>query len=141
MIKFTASEREALAEARRIKRKARTPAPASREAQDATLRLSMSKARRDRILAAHGHACAYPGCDLAQGLELDHTIPIELGGKDDDSNLRPLCGYHHRAKTKLDAKMIAKARRLRKSSAAPSEPSRIASRGFSNTHRPMRSGR
>jgi 5-methylcytosine-specific restriction endonuclease McrA len=101
-----------------------------RESQDATPRLSMTSARRARILAAHDHACAYPDCQEAVGLEIDHVIPLEIGGRDLDENLQPLCGAHHKAKTRLDAKMIARARRLRKAPTAERKPSRIKSRGF-----------
>jgi 5-methylcytosine-specific restriction endonuclease McrA len=138
MIRHTAAERATLAAARKIKRQARAPAKPARAAQDATPRAGMTKARRERILAAHGHACAYPGCDEAKGLEIDHLIPLELGGSDGDENLQALCVSHHRQKTDLDVRMIAKARRLRKKAEQCREPSRLQSAGFPNQHVPMR---
>lgn len=137
-LRYTLEQREALAAARKIKRQTRAPVKPSREAQDATPRAAMGKARRERILAAHGHACAYPCCEETKGLELDHTVPLELGGRDDDSNLRPLCGPHHRQKTALDVRMIAKARRIRKKAETPREPSKLQGAGFANVRRPMR---
>jgi HNH endonuclease len=42
----------------------------------------------------------------------DHFIALELGGKDDASNIRPLCLTCNAIKTALDQKLIAKAKRL-----------------------------
>jgi 5-methylcytosine-specific restriction protein A len=44
--------------------------------------------------------------------QLDHEIPREIGGKHAVENVRPLCIDCHKAKTALDAKVIAKAKRL-----------------------------
>ncbi len=71
----------------------------------------MSPARRQRIIERDGGCCTYPGCEVTTGLELDHTIALELGGKDADDNLKCLCAEHHKQKTKLDAGLIAKAKR------------------------------
>lgn len=109
----------------------------ARKPQEATPRLSVSPARRERVLAAHGHQCARIGCQVTDGLELDHILPLELGGEDVDLNIEPLCARHHKAKTASDIKRIAKARRLRKANdpEQPKKPSRwpsrsLASRGF-----------
>ena len=85
-----------------------------REPVDATHRKAMTKTRRERVIARFDGKCASPGCSRTESLEIDHTIPLELGGADEDHNLKPLCGYHHKLKTKIDAAMIAKARRNRK---------------------------
>lgn len=61
--------------------------------------------------------------------QLDHEIPREIGGKHAVENVRPLCIECHKAKTALDAKVIAKAKRLAGETCAG--PSR----------RPMKSGR
>jgi 5-methylcytosine-specific restriction endonuclease McrA len=94
----------------------------------------MTKARREAVLQRWERRCAYPMCGVEKGLEIDHVIPLELGGKDDESNLQLLCGAHHRQKTALDVKMIAKARRMRKKENPQDHPSakkaRIWSRGF-----------
>jgi 5-methylcytosine-specific restriction enzyme A len=41
--------------------------------------------------------------------DLDHIVPLELGGSDTDDNLQGLCRAHHLDKTKLEA--IQRARR------------------------------
>lgn len=86
----------------------------TREPVNATSRKAMTKTRRARVIERFNGKCASPGCSVTSSLEIDHTIPLELGGADEDHNLRPLCTYHHKLKTKLDVAMIAKARRLRK---------------------------
>lgn len=46
--------------------------------------------------------------------DYDHEIALELGGKDEPSNLRALIRRHHKAKTKEDMVKIAKVRRIDK---------------------------
>jgi hypothetical protein len=47
--------------------------------------------------------------------EFDHEQPLDTGGQDDPTNIRPVHAVCHRNKTKADVRKIAKARRLRKS--------------------------
>jgi 5-methylcytosine-specific restriction endonuclease McrA len=111
----------------------RDPAPA-------TPRKSMHKSRRARVLEAQDGVCAYPGCLVAEGLEIDHRIALELGGKEDWSNLWGLCAPHHAQKTKLDAKLIAKARRIRKKDAGEGRvKKKIVSGGFGKSQRKIKS--
>lgn len=108
-----------------------------REPVEATPRKSMTPARRRRVLDKHGHQCARLGCEIAVALEIDHVIPLELGGKDDDTNLEPLCGPHHAAKTRLDIKMIARACRIRKREAGIKNPTTLRGRPFGDHHRSL----
>jgi 5-methylcytosine-specific restriction enzyme A len=94
----------------------------------------MHAARRARVLARDKH-CRYPGCEVTDGLEVDHIIALELGGRDRDDNLQCLCGPHHRQKTAIDAGLIAKAKR-RKAKADGSFPpskAKLRGRGFQRT--------
>lgn len=93
----------------------------------------MTPARRKRILERFGGCCARLGCEETTGLELDHRIAIALGGKDEDENLEPLCRAHHLTKTKLDVKLISKAKRIVKKAAPDYEKKgpRLQSKGFS----------
>jgi 5-methylcytosine-specific restriction endonuclease McrA len=43
--------------------------------------------------------------------DLEHVIPIAMGGDDDEENLRPAHKSCHKAKTKDDVKAVAKAKR------------------------------
>lgn len=75
----------------------------------------MTKARRRRILERDDWTCCVNGCPKFYGwpLEVDHRIPLALGGSDDDDNLITICRIHHLAKTALgDVPAIAKAKRL-----------------------------
>ena len=49
----------------------------------------------------------------ANGLDWDHTIPLEMGGDDTLANLQPLCKSCHKAKTATDAGHIAKGKRMK----------------------------
>lgn len=82
-----------------------------REEVPKTPRRAMTVKRRRECLARFDGICAYPGCDVKIGLEVDHVICLGLGGPDEDHNLEPLCGPHHRQKTDRDIRMIAKAQR------------------------------
>jgi 5-methylcytosine-specific restriction enzyme A len=84
----------------------------SGERVEATKRRSMTKARRRIVEERSAGHCAYPGCLVSSHLEIDHVIALELGGRDDDENLVALCREHHRQKSVLDMKLIAKARRI-----------------------------
>ncbi|MBA3588291.1 HNH endonuclease signature motif containing protein [Methylibium sp.] len=61
-------------------------------------------ATRQRIALAHGYTCS--GCGLmwrADRDQIDHTIPREQGGSNEDSNLKPMCDACHKAKTAREA--------------------------------------
>lgn len=66
-----------------------------------------------------------------RGYDLDHHIPLEIGGDDSGDNLRPLCRPCHKLKTKGDATDIAKARRRQDRYYGVHVPDgRLQSRGF-----------
>jgi len=56
------------------------------------------------------YVCQYPGCD-ASAHEVDHIVPQGLGGKSSLCNAQLLCGTHHKQKTAIDVKVMAKADR------------------------------
>jgi 5-methylcytosine-specific restriction enzyme A len=107
--------------------------PAEREPVEIDGR-RMTPARRARIIARDG-CCRYPGCEVAEGLEVDHIVALELGGRDRDDNLQALCGPHHRQKTAIDAGLIAKAKRRKAKNDGTFPPSkaRLRGRGFQKT--------
>jgi 5-methylcytosine-specific restriction endonuclease McrA len=98
----------------------------------------MTAKRRARILRLRGAVCAHPDCDRTDGLEIDHIVPLELGGTEDDENMEPLCAEHHREKTRADVKRIAKARRIRKREAGEERrKAKIPVRAFPKIKRAM----
>ena len=58
-------------------------------------------ARRQRILIRDAYTCRR--CDevvAGKAAHVDHVVPLEDGGTDDDSNLQTLCAACHGAKTR-----------------------------------------
>ena len=58
-------------------------------------------ARRQRILLRDAYTCRR--CDevaAGKAAHVDHVVPLEDGGTDDDSNLQTLCAACHGAKTR-----------------------------------------
>ena len=71
---------------------------------------NVSAGTKAKILAATGHVCARPGC-VVKATDVDHILPLWLGGSNREKNLEGLCPDHHAAKTKLEASLRAKAKR------------------------------
>ena len=46
--------------------------------------------------------CARRGARV-EAVEVDHIVPVAMGGTDDWENLQPLCAAHHRLKSARDA--------------------------------------
>ena len=89
-----------------------------------------------KIVTRNNGVCARLGCSSIGPFEYDHIVPLEIGGKDSDENLQNLCIAHHKAKTKLDIKIIAKGRRIRrKADGTWRQGKKIGGRGFNKTLR------
>lgn len=78
-------------------------------------RRRMTPKRRAQIFVAHDGVCHI--CDgkidgTREAWEIEHIIPLGISGDDSDGNLAPAHQHCHRAKTKADARDIAKARRV-----------------------------
>lgn len=59
------------------------------------------KAKRQRILLRDSYVCRMCGVVAAgQGAHVDHVIPLEEFGTDDDANLQTLCSSCHGRKTR-----------------------------------------
>lgn len=91
----------------------------------------MTSARRQRIIARDKH-CRHPGCEVTEGLEVDHILCLEIGGSDADHNLQALCREHHALKTRNDIAIIAKAKRRQANHLGQKPPptQQLRSRGF-----------
>lgn len=95
----------------------------------------MSKARRERIIQDQGGVCKRAGCD-DPATDVDHIIPLWMGGTNRDENLEGLCPAHHRQKTSAEAGIRGKVKRIeKKSDPLMRKPSRLQSRGFDKTKR------
>ena len=114
-----------------------------REPVEATPRRAFTqKQRAEAFLKANGR-CERCQTKLAGTWELDHVIPLWMGGAHDPANWQCLCVACHRcAKTPEDATARAKVKRLHKK-ADPlfRKPSRLQSRGFDKTKRRKLNGK
>ena len=66
---------------------------------------------REKLIEANAGICPVCG-EEADKWEIDHIIPLALGGEDLPGNLESKCYRCHRLKTTGDVKQIAKVRRL-----------------------------
>lgn len=61
------------------------------------------RARRERILVRDCFRCQVCRRVVSgRQAHVDHRLPLEDGGTDDDSNLQVLCDKHHGAKTRAE---------------------------------------
>ena len=73
-------------------------------------------AQRLAILEAHGFKCYLSGAiidPVKDRWEIEHRIPLAMGGTDDDENCYPALADAHLKKTVEDLSKIAKAKRVR----------------------------
>lgn len=75
-----------------------------------TRRKAIPKAVKAEVLRRSAGLCEAEGCTEA-GKELDHVLPVALGGSNEAENLQLLCRLHHKAKTGTDVGRIRKADR------------------------------
>lgn len=79
-------------------------------------RKSWTPARRLRLFEAHEgicHICHEKIDGTREAWDVEHIIPIAMGGEDDESNAAPAHVRCHTGKTSKDRKQIAKANRVR----------------------------
>lgn len=97
-------------------------------------RRRLTPTERAAMLARQGGCCVVWGCTETRGLIEEHSTPFAWRADKPD---QLMCVQHHKEKTKLDIKAIAKVRRIvykktqfdkRKAKGG----TRIKSRGFSN---------
>lgn len=89
---------------------------------------------RARVFEAFGGVCQLTKRKIRAGeaWEIDHRIPLALGGAHRESNLWPVLADAHKAKTREDVGMKAKADRCRLKHIGqfPQSKHKIKSRGF-----------
>lgn len=71
---------------------------------------------RLRVFERHGGVCQISGRKIQAGdqWDVDHRVPLVMGGEHRESNLQPALRSAHREKTRADVKAKAKAARTRK---------------------------
>lgn len=96
-----------------------------------------------RIWAKYEGRCALSGRKLGPGEgEIDHILPLGLGGRHAEDNLQLIAKDKHREKTAGDVRQMRKADRVRAKHLGiwPESKAKIKSRGFEKT-RPQPSQR
>lgn len=56
---------------------------------------TISKPLRNYLFKKAGYKCQYPGCEDTHFLQVDHIVPVRLGGSGTPSNLKILCASHN----------------------------------------------
>jgi hypothetical protein len=57
--------------------------------------------------------CVHEDCHVTWGIELDHNLPVDAGGRTELGNLNSLCRFHHRYKHRHDLRLVGKGTRKR----------------------------
>lgn len=109
----------------------------TREPVESTPRASMTRERRLRIYLACNGRCVCGVKVPMDGTVIDHRIPLFMGGADDDGNLRFVCRACDKPKTAKDATDRAKVKRIHKRLSGDRKPSRLQSRPFPKSSRPI----
>lgn len=106
------------------------------------MRRAWSTTVRMRVLDRFERKCqlCFQPIDV-KGFDLDHRVPLAIGGEDVESNLEPLHIACHRLKTKGDVGDIARAKRLEAKHLGGKAPSRNPIPGSRNTPWKMTFGR
>jgi 5-methylcytosine-specific restriction protein A len=101
-----------------------------------TDRRSLSPTRRVKIFEDAGGRCHIcEGKIFGKEWDVEHVIPLALGGADDASNMRPAHKSCHGEKTKADAASWSKAKRIRAKHIGAKRPS-----GFQSKYRKKMNG-
>lgn len=90
------------------------------------VRRHISTTERVRIFSRHGGVCGLCQNDIRNGEEWDveHRIPLAMGGEDGGDNLYPAHRSCHRVKTTDDLGALAKAKRVEARHIGAKAPSR-----------------
>ena len=69
---------------------------------------------RQRVFERYDRRCYLSGVEIRQGdaWELEHAVPLWLGGEHRETNLRPALVEAHKRKTAAEAKVRAKVNRI-----------------------------
>lgn len=68
------------------------------------MRKSIPKNTRQRVWEKYNGHCAYCGTEIMlKEMQVDHFIPLHLGGKDEESNYMPACRMCNHYKSTMPA--------------------------------------
>lgn len=96
---------------------------------------AVSKARREKIIQAQDGVCKRAHCE-APATDVDHILPLWVGGTNRDDNLEGLCVDCHKRKTRAEAKARGKVNRIvARDTGTRRERTPIGGRGFGDRTR------
>lgn len=107
-----------------------------------TKRRRLTGKARLALLTAHNSRCHICGGAIEPGQrwEVEHVIPLAMGGDDEPGNMRPAHSKCHRAKTIKDVADIAKAKRVEIAHRGAKAPPKVKiRRGASRSGNALRS--
>lgn len=99
-------------------------------------RRTISRTERVRIFETAGgicHICGQPIDGVRERWDVEHVIPLALGGDDHGENLRPAHVACHAGKTPEDVRQIAKAKRVAAKHMGARPKTRMPYRRFDGT--------
>lgn len=96
-------------------------------------RKTFAAKRRLQVLCAQNGRCTLCDQKIIGPFDVDHRVPLALGGTNETDNLEALHPECHDAKTSGDITRIAKAKRQNAKAFEPRKPSRLQSRGFNKS--------
>lgn len=76
-------------------------------------RRTLSTKARVALFQEHGGTCHICGgkINVGEAWEVEHIIPLSMGGEDEQGNMRPAHKKCHAGKTKKDVAAVSKAKR------------------------------
>ena len=92
-----------------------------------TVRKHISTRERVRLFQIHEgicHICGQKIDGIRERWDVEHVLPLELGGEETDENRKPAHYSCHKGKTKDDVRMIRKSDRVRAKHMGAKAPSR-----------------
>lgn len=100
-----------------------------------TPRRGFTAKQRQAVIEAWDGLCHCCGETIEGPWDVDHIIPIALGGLHEPSNWAPIMRDHHKAKSRADVKAIAKVNRIHARQDGLKKTRPIASKGFDKNKR------
>lgn len=111
----------------------------TQEVVERTARKGFTPKQRQAVHQMQNGVCGGCEASLDGRFDIDHVIPLWMGGKHEPGNWLGMCQPCHKFKTARDAAQRAHVKRLIENDTAANTPSRFPSRPFPKSTRPLQS--